>query len=80
MSSRRGRRRRAYRPEKRVGLITRLFRNRYRPGSTWVSVGDVVANFKEGGLTFFNRVPPGARLMWRNGRIVGYTSRWNGPR
>ena len=78
MSRRRGRRR-GQRP--RVPLLRRLLRNRYRgDDSNWVSVADVVANLKETAYCWWNRVPAGSRLMWRNGRITGFIRPWNGPR
>lgn len=68
------------RPSKRVGLLSRLLRNRYREGSNWVSVGDVIANVKETFYCFTHRVPPNSRLLWRNNKIVGFSSQWRGPR
>jgi hypothetical protein len=67
-------------PPKRVSLVKRLLRNRYRPGSSWVSLADIWNNTLETAYAWFNRVPPNSRLMWRNGRIVGHSRKWNGPR
>lgn len=67
-------------PAKRVGLVKRLLRNRYRPESSWVTLADIWTNTVETAYAWLHRVPPNSRLMWRNGRIVGHSRRWNGPR
>lgn len=72
------RRRRGQRP--RVPLWRRIFRNRYNPGSRWVSAADVWENLKATWFSWTHRVPPNSRLLYRNGRVVGYTARWRGIR
>jgi hypothetical protein len=58
--------------------MRRLFRNRYNPGSGWTSFGDFIANLQETYYCWIHRVPPGAQIQWRNGRVVGHTTprRW----
>jgi hypothetical protein len=43
-------------------------------------VGDVIANVKETFYCFTRRVPQNSRLLWRNSKIVGFSSQWRGPR
>jgi hypothetical protein len=66
--------------QKQVSLWQRIFRNRYNPGSNWVSLGDVVENIRTTWYAWVERVPPGSRLIYRNGRVVGHSSTWPGRR
>lgn len=61
-------------------LLRRIFANRYDPQSRWVTVGDAWENLKATWFSWTRRVPPGSRLLYRNGRIVGYTTQWRGKR
>lgn len=72
---------RRYRPRRlRRSLFTRLFSNRYNPGSNWVSLGDVIENARDIFTCWLNRIPPGARLHRdRHGKIRGWSSPWRGP-
>ena len=64
----------------RRGLLSRILRNRYNPGSKWVTFGDVIENVKETWFAFTRRIPPGSRIIrGRDGRIRSVTSSWNGP-
>jgi hypothetical protein len=63
-----------------VPLWPRLFANRYDPQSRWVTFADVWENLKAMWFSWTNRVPPGSRLLYRNGRIVGYSTQWRGKR
>jgi hypothetical protein len=66
-------------PRKRVPLLKRLLRNRYNPGSNWVSLGDLIENVKDTWFCFSHRLPPGTRLVRDgNGRIKGAATRWRG--
>jgi len=56
-------------------LAQRLFRNRYNPGSRWVSLADVILNGKEILYRFRHRVPPGSGLRWNGDRITGHYTR-----
>ena len=82
MSRRRSQRRSYKGPRKprRRSLLSRIFSNRYNPGSSWVSIGDMVENIRDTFTCWVNRVPPGARLNRdRNGKICGWSSHWRGP-
>jgi hypothetical protein len=57
-----------------------MFRNRYNPGSSYVTLGDVIANVKAIFFCWSERVPPGSRLLYRNGKIVGWSAPWRGKR
>ena len=63
---------------RRRSLRRRIFRNRYNPGSNWITLGDIVSNIRETYYCWTHRIPPGARLHWRDGRIVGHETdrRW----
>lgn len=79
MSRRRHRKRRGGPPRK-PSLFQRIFRNRYNPGSSYVTLGDVIANVKAIFFCWSERVPPGSRLLYRNGKIVGWSAPWHGKR
>jgi len=66
--------------EQKVPLWRRLLRNRYNPRSAYVTLADVIENVKSTWYAWAKRVPPGARLIYRNGRVVGHTSTWRGRR
>ena len=53
-----------------------IFRNRSNPGSRWVRFYDIYLNVYERIYGFWNGVPRGQKLFWRNGKIVGHTSRY----
>lgn len=53
----------------------RIFRNRYDPASRWVSLQDVWMNLKEVVYCRLHRVPQGATLLWRDGKIVSFETR-----
>ena len=56
-------------------LLRRIFTNRRDPNSSWIFLGDVIANVREELQCFFFRVPRGSRLLWdRNGRIRGHAT------
>ena len=61
--------------ESRQSVTNRVFRNRYNPESRFVTPRDVWLNLKELFFCWLNRVPPGATLRWRAGRIVSYITR-----
>ena len=63
-----------------VPLWRRIFANRYDPQSRWVTFADVWENLKSTWFSWTNRVPPGSRLLYRNGRIVGYGTQSRGRR
>jgi hypothetical protein len=83
MSSRNRNRRRSrwhqQQKQKRTSLLTRIFRNRYT-GSNWVSLADVLTNTREIFYAWSHRLGPGSRVIWRDGRPVGHTTSWRGPR
>lgn len=56
-------------------LWSRLCRNRYEPGSHWVSFADILLNAKEILYCWLHRVPPGSSLEWRGRKIVGHRTR-----
>jgi hypothetical protein len=56
-------------------LRSRILKNRYDPGSRWVSLGDVVANLREVLYRWSNRVPPDAVIRWSGTRIVGHSTK-----
>jgi hypothetical protein len=62
------------------GLLARIFRNRYREGSSFVSLADLATNVKEIFYAWQNRLKPNSRMIWRNGKIVGHSTSWRGPR
>ncbi len=69
------RRRRFRRLRPRQSLRQRLLRNRYTPGSRWVSLADIILNAKEIAYRFWYRVPPGSGLRWDKDRIRGHYTR-----
>ena len=69
------RRKRRHYPHQRKSLTRRLFRNRYRPDSPWVSLADVILNAKEIAYRFWYRVPPRSGLRWDKDRIRGHYTR-----
>lgn len=65
--------------QKRTSLLARILRNRYS-GSNWVSLADIITNTRETFYAWSHRLGPGSRVIWRNGRPVGHTTSWRGPR
>jgi hypothetical protein len=63
-----------------VSLWRRIFRNRYNPGSNYVTLGDIIENMKSTWYAWTQRVPPGSRLIYRDGKVRGHTSMWPGRR
>jgi len=59
-------------------LLQRILRNRYNPQSPYVTLGDAIANIKAIFFCWSERVPPGSRLLYRNGKIVGWSAPWRG--
>ena len=59
----------------RSAFARRLFRNRYDPASRWVSLQDVWMNFREVVYCWSHRVPPGATLHWKDGKIISFETR-----
>jgi hypothetical protein len=53
-----------------LSLGRRLKRNRYQPESQWLSVQDLWLNIKEELYCWWHRVPPGAVIKRKGGRIV----------
>ena len=73
MSRRRGNRSRN-RGRQRQSSGSGVFDNRRKPGSNWITPADIIRNIKERFYCFVNRVPAGARLRWKDGKIVGHYS------
>jgi len=70
----RKRRRGFQRKQKKVSLFT----NRRDSTSNWVTLEDVRLNLYERLYGWWNRVPKGATLRWKSGKITGYSTknRW----
>ena len=67
------------RPRKKSGKLKnfagKVFSNRRNPRSSAVTGDDIVSNLREWWYTFINRVPGGGKIYWKNGKIVGHSSR-----
>jgi hypothetical protein len=67
-------------PPSRRSLLQRLLANRYNPGSSWISIADVIENAKDTWFCWSRRLPPGSRLFRdADGKIKGAANRWRGP-
>ncbi len=60
-------------------FVKKVFTNRREPSTHYASGSDIVMNLKEWWYTLNNRVPKGASLTWRKGKIIGHTSRNRWP-
>ena len=57
-----------------------IFVNRRKPGSGWVTVGDVMKNIAERFYCWTRRVPEGSVLIWNShGKIIGHRSKAKKP-
>lgn len=57
-----------------------ILKNRRKPSSNWVSIGDIWDNLKERYYCWSRRVPEGSILRWNSkGKIVGHNSRAKKP-
>jgi len=57
-----------------------ILKNRRKPSSRWISIGDILDNIKERYYCWSRRVPEGSELRWNSkGKIVGHSSRAKKP-
>ncbi len=52
-----------------------ILSNRRNPESSWVSFYDIGLNIYEKLFGWWHRVPKGSTLYWRDGKIVGHSTR-----
>ncbi len=64
------------RRNRRHTLVGRIFTNRTKPRSKWISLLDVWTNAREIYYAWIHRVPDNSKLKYRNGKIVGHSVRF----